>query len=58
MNRAGQFTIDLSSSSPRILNENATDFLMNTAPDIPPVAFLLRIELMSTQTFSFMWAVS
>lgn len=47
----GQFTIDLSYASPtpnRGINYTS----------IAPVAFLLRIELMSLQTFSFKWAVS
>ena len=48
---AWQFTIDLSQASPTYtpLGGNNT---------VAPVAFLLRIELISSQTFSFKWAVS
>ena len=48
---AGQFTIDLSQASP-IPSRG------RSAISVAPVAFLLRIELMSSQTFSFKWAVS
>ena len=48
---AWQFTIDLSQASP-------TPLRGHSSISIAPVAFLLRIELMSSQTFSFKWAVS
>ena len=48
---AGQFTIDLYQASP-------TPSRGHSAIYVAPVAFLLRIELMSSQTFSFKWAVS
>ena len=50
-NAAWQFTIDLAQASPThpSLGGNNT---------VAPVAFLLRIELISSQTFSFKWAVS
>ena len=49
--RVGQFSIDLSPASPQ--NETMIDY-----ENIDPVAFLLRIEVINSQTFSFMWAVS
>ena len=48
---AWQFTIDLSQASP-------TPSRRHSSISVDPVAFLLRIELISSQTFSFKWAVS
>ena len=48
---AWHFTIDIFQASP-------TYTLSAGNNTVPPVAFLLRIELISSQTFSFKWAVS
>ena len=52
-NEAWQFTIDLAQASPTYTTSGE-----NSSISVAPVAFLLRIELINSQTFSFKWAVS
>lgn len=54
--RAGQFIINLSPASPQPKRIRGQPTFNSSS--IAPVAYLLRIELIETQTFSFMWAVS
>jgi hypothetical protein len=54
---AVQFTVDLFQASPPPPPRRRGSLRVNPQT-IAPVAFLLKIELLSSQTFSFQWAVS